>query len=94
MVSRFPSVEPLSALAATAVTSAMASTSGMMMLELWAGTLETMRVGTTHMSYRAGRAPWGHHRAELFVGGVAIFLLIAIFHYLATLRLVERTPTT
>jgi hypothetical protein len=84
MVSRFPRDEPVPALAATAIMSAMVSIGGLMIFALGAATLEMMRIGNTHMRYRVGRAPWGHHPAQLFVGGVVLFWLVALRRYLAT----------
>jgi hypothetical protein len=90
MVGRFPRDEPVAALAATAITSAMVSVGGLIMFTLWAATLEMMRIGNTHMSYRVGRVPWGHHPTELFVGGVVLFWLIVLLHHLATSHKLHR----
>jgi hypothetical protein len=79
--SRLPVDEPLPALAAIAMMSAMVSASGLMSLSLWAEAVEMVRVGNGHMSYRVGRLPWGQHQAELFVTGVVFFWLIALLLY-------------
>ena len=69
--------------------SAIVSIAGVLLLELWAITVETIRVGNGHLSDRTGRIPWAHHRPALFVGGVLLFWLAAAlpyrFHFLARL---------
>jgi hypothetical protein len=79
--SRFPVDVPAPALTAIAVMSAMVSGNGLMSLRLWAETVEIVRRGNGHGSYRVGRVPWSHHRAELFAAGVVLFWLIALLHY-------------
>ena len=64
-------------MAAVAVTSAVVSTAGMLVGELWSGAVEMLRVGNGHLSYRADRIPWGQHRASLFFCGVLLFWAIA-----------------
>ncbi|MGA8027698.1 MAG: hypothetical protein WB992_11175 [Bryobacteraceae bacterium] len=64
----------------TAVASVMASTVGVMLGEEWSGIFEAFRIGNGHMSYRAMRIPWTQHRLGLFVAGIVLFLLIAVFH--------------
>jgi len=86
LVDRFPSSERFPAVAATAVTSVMASAGGLMIFALWAAAWEMMRVGTTHLSYRGAREPWNQPRAELFVAGVGLFCAIALLHYLNAAR--------
>jgi hypothetical protein len=65
------------AVAAVAVTSAVVSTAGMLVGELWSGAVEMLRVGNGHLSYRADRIPWGQHRGSLFFCGVLLFWAIA-----------------
>ena len=47
--------------------------------QVWAGLIETLRLGSGHLSYRAARIPWMHHRpltlALAFAVGVALALL-------------------
>ncbi len=64
----------------TAVASAIASTVGVMFGEVWSGILEALRIGNGHMSYRATRIPWTQHRLGLFIGGIVVFLLIAVVY--------------
>jgi len=48
---------------------------GTLLGEAWSGTAESLRVGTGHLSDRTQRLWWIRHRAQLFVGGVAVFWL-------------------
>ena len=58
--------------------------------ELWALTIEGIRIGAGgHMSYRADRVPWAHHRGELFISGMILFWVIAALRYRAGLRPTE-----
>ena len=58
--------------------------------ELWALTIEGIRIGAGgHMSYRANRVPWAHHRGELFISGMILFWVIAALRYRAGLRPTE-----
>ena len=50
---------------------------GTMAVDLWSTTMESLRLGSWHLSYRADRIPWAHHRSMLFTGGVGLFCLIA-----------------
>lgn len=61
---------------ASLVLSAMVAAGGTMLLELWAGVVEMLRVHDTHLSYRADRLPWQAHRADVFAGAVVLFLLV------------------
>jgi hypothetical protein len=78
---RFPVDAPMPALAANTVMSAVVSAGGLMGLGLWAGAVEMIRFGDTHMSYRVDRMPWSQHSMELFVGGVILFWAIALVRY-------------
>jgi hypothetical protein len=79
--SRFPVDGPVPAFAASVGMSAVVSAGGLMGLGLWAGTVEMIRAGNTHMSYRVGRLPWSHHTIGLFASGVFLFWLIALLRY-------------
>jgi len=46
--------------------------------EQWGWVAETYRIGNKHMSYRADRLWWGHHRFALFFGAVAVFWLFGV----------------
>lgn len=79
---RFPSEEGwIAGTVATLLASAVVSAVGVAFGEIWSGTAETIRVGNGHLSYRADRIPWGRHRLGLFVGGVVLFWLMAVFQY-------------
>jgi hypothetical protein len=84
---RYPPGEGwLEMLVAVLFTSAVVSLTGVLLGEVWAFLLETYRLGNDHLSYRADRIPWAHHRLILFVGGVVIFWLIAGLQYRAGVR--------
>ena len=67
----------LISLAAVLMASVAVSAAGILSGELWSGLAESIRVGTTHMSYRAERLPWRHHRVVLFLAGILIFWLLS-----------------
>jgi hypothetical protein len=50
----------------------------LMVEELWCWNVETMRVGTSHMSYRVNRLWWARHRFELFASGAIVFWLAGV----------------
>jgi hypothetical protein len=79
--SRFPVDAPMPALVATTVMSSVVSAGGLMGLGLWAGAVEMIRFGDTHMSYRVDRMPWSQHSMGLFVSGVILFWGIALVRY-------------
>lgn len=62
-------------------TSIIASVVGMLLGEVWSDLMENIRLGNGHLSYRAERIPWSHHRLGIFVGGVVLFWLLAAFHH-------------
>lgn len=61
-------------------TSIIASVIGALLGEVWSDLMENIRLGNGHLSYRAERIPWVHHRVGMFVGGVVLFWLLAAFH--------------
>ena len=78
---RFPADEGWAAVAAPAVVSPGIGAMGVMVFQLWAMTLEIVRLGNGHLSgYRADWNPWLEHIAILYVGGVLLFLMIAAFN--------------
>jgi hypothetical protein len=91
LIVRFPPDEFLPAFAAVGFASAMTSGAGLMTFGLWAAGLDMMRIADLHMSYRADRSPWSEHQLALFVGAVALFTAIALFHYVRASR--AETPT-
>jgi len=51
--------------------------------EIWAGLVEGVRLRSQgHLSNRAFRLPGTHHRAAVFIGGVALFWMVAAIRYL------------
>jgi hypothetical protein len=63
--------------------SVAASGVGVFLGELWSTIMESIRLGTGHMSYRGTRVPWSHHRLGLFFGGVLLFWLAAALRHRA-----------
>lgn len=75
---RFPPQEEwIAGTVATLLASVVVSAIGVDLGEVWSGIVENIRVGNGHLSYRADRIPWTHHRLGLFIGGVILFWLIA-----------------
>jgi hypothetical protein len=73
--------ESVVAVAAIVLTSILVSGVALMVGEWYAITVEVIRVGNGHLSYRTQRIPWTHHRTELFFVGVALFWLVAALRY-------------
>jgi hypothetical protein len=69
------------ALAITLFASIAGSACGVLLGEMWSLTIEILRVGNSHLSYRTERIPWTHHRLELFAAGVVLFWVMAAYHY-------------
>ena len=74
---RFPPDEWPPFLIATVAVSVFASIIGVMVGDLWSVTMENLRLGSGHLSYRMDRIPWRQHRAQLFACGVVVFWLAA-----------------
>jgi hypothetical protein len=51
-----------------------------MLGEAWCDTMETIRLGNGHESYRGERVPWVHHYYLEYVGGAAIFCGAIMLH--------------
>jgi hypothetical protein len=73
---RFGAHERGALLIATTFASLVASAAGVMIGELWSWIVEMIRVDDSHLSYRALRLPWTHHRFEIFAIGLALFWLM------------------
>lgn len=54
---------------------------GMMIGEVWSGTVESIRIGTGHLSYRVNHVPWVRHEVGFFVVCVVLFWCAAIARY-------------
>ena len=63
------------------MTSGFAGAAGFMVFAIWAATAEMVRLGDQHMSYRAGRLPWSHHKAEILLLGMALFWVMTVIRY-------------
>jgi hypothetical protein len=69
----------LTSVAALLVASIAASAVGVVAGELWSLLAEGIRVSSNnHMSYRAVRIPWLHHRLAIFAAGVVLFWIVAL----------------
>jgi hypothetical protein len=77
---RFPPGERWAALLGTAAAGALLSASGVMLGAIGASIVEMIQLGDTHLSYRTSRLPWEQHQLLLFVGGLALFGVIAAIH--------------
>lgn len=53
---------------------------------LWDGTIEMLRVGNTHMSYRAERLGFREHTAKVFGGAIVLFWYAVLAAYYAPPR--------
>ncbi|MBI1787292.1 MAG: hypothetical protein HYR60_07035 [Acidobacteria bacterium] len=92
---RFPLDEGwLAGVVATVMTSAVVSTAGVLLGEMWSLAAETVRIGNDHLSYRVDRIPWNQHRLDFFAGGVVLFWLIAGLHYRASVPVARREAGT
>jgi len=90
---RFPPAEEwIAGAVATLLTSAVISMAGVLLGELWATSVENLRIGSGHLSYRVNRIPWVQHRLGLFVGGVVLFCIIAGLRYRAGVRAADSNP--
>jgi hypothetical protein len=72
----------------TVYTSVIAGAVGALAAEVWSGLVESVRLGTGHLSYRAERIPWNHHGPGMFVAGLAVFWFLATLHYRAQCPLI------
>jgi hypothetical protein len=63
------------------IASFLASGCGVLIGEMWALAVETLRIGNGHLSFRTARITWSNERSYLFAIGLVIFWLIAVFQY-------------
>jgi len=68
-------------LGVTLIASLLLSAVGAMAGDVWSITAETHRLGNGHLSYRTNQLPWIRHRLWFFLGGLAIYWLIAGYYY-------------
>ena len=77
ILNRFSLDAPAAAIVASLAVAPVLSVSGVLVLGIWAGLIDTLRFGNMHMSYRVDRLPWGHHPLALFAAGIVVFLATA-----------------
>lgn len=63
----------------TVYVSAITSLAGTGLSGLWFATMENIRLGNGHLSYRLARIPWQHNQAVILVFAMALFWVIAVF---------------
>jgi len=78
---RFPTDEPIPALAAIAAGAVFLSAAGVILGGLGSSIVDMIQVGNTHLSYRAFRLPWNRHWLPLFAGGLILFGFIAAIRW-------------
>jgi len=79
---RYPPEDSMTAaIAMTLLCSLAFGVGGLLLGEEWSLTAEGLRLGTGHLSYRADRLPWAHHRIGFFVLCVALFWLAAAVRF-------------
>jgi hypothetical protein len=54
----------------TVYTSVIAGAVGALAAEVWSGLVESVRLGTGHLRYRAERIPWNHHASGCLLRGL------------------------
>jgi hypothetical protein len=65
------------AVAAALVASVPVGVAGWISGGLWSATLEMIRIGNDHVSYRGERAPWARHQIEFLTACIVVFWLAA-----------------
>ena len=83
---RFPPDEWVAFLIATIAMSLLVSILGVMAGDLWSLSMENLRMGSGHLSYRVDRVPWRQHWGLLFLCGLGVFWLAAAFRYRVRFR--------
>lgn len=73
---RFDADEKVPTVVAVLLASVAVSAGVVLVVQLWAGAVEIVRVGNEHLSYRAGRRSWPT-RPEVLLFGVVIFWILA-----------------
>lgn len=66
---------------ATLVVSAVAGAVAVVFEQLWANTIEMIRVGDLHLSMRANRFLWAGHRWYVFAGAAVLFCVVVLIRY-------------
>jgi len=79
---RYPPEDSMTAaIAMTLLCSLAFGVGGLLLGEEWSLAAEGLRLGTGHLSYRADRLPWAHHRIGFFVLCVALFWVAAAVRF-------------
>ncbi len=78
---RFSASERSPAIVATLLASVAVSVATVAIGELWSWMVEIVRVGDSHLSYRAFRLPWARHRPEIFAVGVVCYWAVAWWRF-------------
>ncbi|HET6959024.1 MAG TPA: hypothetical protein VFI56_20670 [Vicinamibacterales bacterium] len=81
LLSRFAPDQRWPAAIGIAASAVFLSAAAVMIGDLGAATVEMIQLGDMHLSYRAARIPWNRQWPELFVGGVLLFVAIAIVRW-------------
>ncbi len=76
-----PAQDRWAGITATILISLLASLLGVVACEMWSDQAEALRIGYGHLSYRADRIPWVHHRSAIFVVGVFVFWILSWLRY-------------
>jgi len=71
--------EGFPALVAVALASIVLAVAIVVAGQVWAGLVETIRLSSGHLSYRAFRIPWSHHRLRTFALAVAAVWVLGLF---------------
>ena len=70
---------------------AVLSAAGALFADLWSLALESVRLGSGHLSDRTYRIPWARHRLALFIAVVLVFWIVAAFRYAGQFRQARST---
>jgi len=80
---RFPRDEKIPAVVATLIASVAIGVVFVVLGHLWDGLIEMIRLGNTHMSYRAERLGWREHSEKVFALAVLLFWCVVLASYQA-----------
>jgi hypothetical protein len=58
--------------------SVVSSAIAVLLGQVWAVLMESLRLWTGHLSYRMDRIPWGHHRLASFVAALVLFWIVVL----------------
>lgn len=75
---RFGASEPIPRACAVVVGTLVIAAAVIGIGQVWAGLVEAIRIGNGHLSYRASRIPWAHHRLATGIGVVLVVSLTLV----------------